>query len=154
MGASASIENPDTVWELVNKIKTENPGNRCTKYLTKEYYDSLSPEQQAVFQKCVRTGIDNPTSGLGCYAMQPSDYETFGAFFDQVSAFKKYFCCDHLEQVYCREKKTRKGKWGDPFFSLFSFFLLYYIFFLSLLSLLFKIQVAPFIIDKHTQRQA
>ena len=84
MGASASIENPDTVWELVNKIKTENPGNRCTKYLTKEYYDSLSPEQQAVFQKCVRTGIDNPTSGLGCYAMQPSDYETFGAFFDQV----------------------------------------------------------------------
>ena len=84
MGASASIENPESVWELVAKIKAENPGNRTTKYLTKEYYDSLSPEQQAVFQKCVRTGIDNPTSGLGCYAMQPSDYDTFGTFFDQV----------------------------------------------------------------------
>ena len=87
MGATASIDQPETVWKLVDEIRAANPGNRCVKYLTKEYYDSLSPEQQAVFQKCVRTGIDNASSGLGCYAMQPSDYETFGAFFDQVRVF-------------------------------------------------------------------
>jgi hypothetical protein len=92
MGATASIDNPDSVWELVAKIKAENPGNRCTKYLTKEYYDSLSPEQQAVFQKCVRTGIDNSSSGLGCYAMQPADYETFAPFFDQVRCLWLIVC--------------------------------------------------------------
>ena len=91
MGATASIDQPETVWKLVDEIRAANPGNRCVKYLTKEYYDSLSPEQQAVFQKCVRTGIDNASSGLGCYAMQPSDYETFGAFFDQVRVFV-FFC--------------------------------------------------------------
>ena len=57
----------------------------CKLYHLQEYYDSLSPEDQATFQKCVRTGIDNADSGLGCYAMKPADYETFAPFFDQVS---------------------------------------------------------------------
>ena len=110
MGASASIDNPESVWELIGKIKAENPGNRTTKYLTKEYYDSLTPEQQAVFQKCVRTGIDNPTSGLGCYAMKPSDYADFGAFFDQVGFSP---CSVFLSMISCppplpREEKKKK----------------------------------------------
>ena len=110
MGASASIDNPESVWELIGKIKAENPGNRTTKYLTKEYYDSLTPEQQAVFQKCVRTGIDNPTSGLGCYAMKPSDYADFGAFFDQVGFSP---CSVFLSMISCpppQERKKRKKR--------------------------------------------
>ena len=85
MGAGASAEqDPEVVWKLVDEIRASNPGNRCTKYLSKEYYDSLAPENQEVFRKCVRTGIDNKDSGLGCYAMKPADYETFAPFFDQV----------------------------------------------------------------------
>ena len=77
MGAGASAEqDPDAVWKLVDEIRASNPGNRCTKYLSKEYYDSLSQESKEVFAKCVRTGIDNKDSGLGCYAMKPADYET------------------------------------------------------------------------------
>jgi protein-arginine kinase len=38
----------------------------------------------AIFFKCVKTGLDNHDSGLGCYAMTPKDYTTFGAFFDKV----------------------------------------------------------------------
>ena len=54
-------------------------------YLTlQEYYESLSPEDRATFERCVRTGIDNADSGLGCYAMKPADYSTFAPFFDQV----------------------------------------------------------------------
>lgn len=36
------------------------------------------------FYKCVKTGIDNPDSSLGCYAMTPLDYSKFGGFFDKV----------------------------------------------------------------------
>uniref|UniRef100_A0A7S4QQL5 Phosphagen kinase C-terminal domain-containing protein n=1 Tax=Ditylum brightwellii TaxID=49249 RepID=A0A7S4QQL5_9STRA len=36
------------------------------------------------FYKCIRTGVDNPDSGLGCYAMTPTDYSKFGGFFDKV----------------------------------------------------------------------
>ena len=41
-------------------------------------------QQQSRFISCVRTGFENPDSGLGCYAMSPSDYETFAPFFDAV----------------------------------------------------------------------
>lgn len=34
--------------------------------------------------KCIATGIDNPDSNLGCYAMTPSDYSDFSGFFDKV----------------------------------------------------------------------
>ncbi len=36
------------------------------------------------FYQCVRTGIDNADSGLGCYAMTPDDYTKFAGFFDKV----------------------------------------------------------------------
>lgn len=34
--------------------------------------------------RCAITGIDNPDSSLGCYAMKPSDYDKFHPFFDKV----------------------------------------------------------------------
>lgn len=36
------------------------------------------------FYKCIKTGLDNPDSSLGCYAMTPTDYSKFGGFFDKV----------------------------------------------------------------------
>ncbi|EGB11123.1 hypothetical protein AURANDRAFT_3396, partial [Aureococcus anophagefferens] len=36
------------------------------------------------FYGCIRTGVDNPDSGMGCYAMTPTDYSTFAPFFKQV----------------------------------------------------------------------
>lgn len=36
------------------------------------------------FYKCIKTGLDNPDSSLGCYAMTPDDYSKFGGFFDKV----------------------------------------------------------------------
>lgn len=71
-----------------NAILAEHPGNRCCKYL-REYvktaeFSSLSEDDQETLWKCVKTGIDNSDSGLGCYAMTPDDYSKFGGFFDQV----------------------------------------------------------------------
>lgn len=48
-----------------------------------ELYPNLSLDLMT-FYKCIKTGLDNPDSGLGCYAMTPKDYSKFGAFFDKV----------------------------------------------------------------------
>ncbi|CAD7701840.1 unnamed protein product [Ostreobium quekettii] len=83
---AAAVETPmtDDLFAKVDEVKQANPDNRCTKYLTREYYESLDDEQKSLLYRCVKTGLDNADSGLGCYAMKPSDYETFAPFFDKV----------------------------------------------------------------------
>eukprot|EP00579_Thalassiosira_antarctica_P009716 CAMPEP_0201919276 /NCGR_PEP_ID=MMETSP0903-20130614/8227_1 /ASSEMBLY_ACC=CAM_ASM_000552 /TAXON_ID=420261 /ORGANISM="Thalassiosira antarctica, Strain CCMP982" /LENGTH=386 /DNA_ID=CAMNT_0048455781 /DNA_START=75 /DNA_END=1235 /DNA_ORIENTATION=- len=79
------------VQELVaecSEVLKSNPHNRCAKYC-KEYLESddgkgLDAKDLMTFYKCVKTGIDNADSSLGCYAMTPLDYTKFGGFFDKV----------------------------------------------------------------------
>ena len=71
-------------WDVLDALKKENPGNRCLKYLTKEYVESLDEKARDGLWACVKTGCYNPDSSLGCYAMRPSDYKTYAPFFDQV----------------------------------------------------------------------
>lgn len=68
----------------VEKVRAEYPDNLACKFLTKEVFNSFTDAQKEVLMKCARTGVENPTSSLGCYAMTPSDYATFSDFFDPV----------------------------------------------------------------------
>jgi creatine kinase len=45
---------------------------------------SYSYKQRDILEKCARTGVENPDSGLGAYAMTPDDYKTFSKFFDPL----------------------------------------------------------------------
>lgn len=83
MGNGASATNDD-LWAKVVAVRESNPKNLCTKHLDKDYFSSLDDDNRATFIKCVATGIENPDSGLGCYAMKPTDYATFGEFFNKV----------------------------------------------------------------------
>ena len=74
----------DAFFERAAKVRDEHPGNRCVKYLTRELFDSFSADEQETLYRCARTGVENADSGLGCYAMTPSDYETFSGFFDPL----------------------------------------------------------------------
>ena len=56
------------------------------KHFDFNYYHTLSEEHQQRLVKIVRSAIDNPDSGMGCYAMNPDDYETFRPFFKKVLA--------------------------------------------------------------------
>ena len=64
-----------------------NPGNRCAKYLVQlsdeGKYAEMSAENLAKLYACAKTGLVNTDSGLGCYAMAPSDYEDFNFFFGE-----------------------------------------------------------------------
>jgi len=74
----------DSFLDDVEAVRASNPDNRCVKYLTRELFNSYTPEQQEILYKCTKTGVENPDSGLGAYAMTPSDYETFTKFFDPL----------------------------------------------------------------------
>lgn len=70
--------------DQIRKTKVSNPGNRACKYFNEEYFARLSlPLQQRLIQ-IMRSGFELPDFVVGCYAMQPDDYDTFGEFFDQV----------------------------------------------------------------------
>merc|ERR1719471_770781 len=81
---SEEKETEATILETIAKVAAENPGNRAMKYFKKEDFDKLADDKKAIFIKCIRTGFENPTSGLGCYAMAPNDYKNFDWFFDPV----------------------------------------------------------------------
>jgi len=68
------------------EIQKSHPGNLCAKYFTKEYAESLSEDDLRAFLKICKSGLNNPDSAMGCYAMQPSDYDKYKPFFSKVLA--------------------------------------------------------------------
>ena len=68
------------------------------RYFDQAYYDGLSDEDKETFYKCIKTGFDNADSGMGCYAMTPTDYTTFAPFF--AKAIGDY----HKGDPACAEK--------------------------------------------------
>lgn len=115
MGASASSLTPDMSTETKDLLKAELltkceeilvkcPENRSCKYtisyLKSDEGSKLSNEDAITFYKCIKTGIENPDSGLGCYAMTPTDYSKFGGFFDKV--IRDY----HGDESGCKKHET------------------------------------------------
>jgi len=54
------------------------------KHFSVEYYNSLTADQKRRLLAIVASGADNADSGMGCYAMNPADYDEFKPFFDPV----------------------------------------------------------------------
>lgn len=79
-------ESPEALLTKIEAIKESNPDNLAVKHFDRAYYDSLSDEDKAGLLQCINSGIENPDSGMGCYAMQPSDYDRFKPFFSKVLA--------------------------------------------------------------------
>jgi len=67
-------------------IKKLYPENRMAKHFDLAYFNTLGDAEKKGFLQCCRSGIENPDSGMGCYAMQPSDYDRFKPFFSKVLA--------------------------------------------------------------------
>ena len=55
------------------------------KYFDVDYFNSLSDELKDGFLRCIHSGLENPDSRIGCYAMNTTDYQTFRPFFSKVS---------------------------------------------------------------------
>merc|ERR1719199_1881783 len=70
----------------IEKVKESHPNNIAVKVFDKAYYESLDAEGKAALLKCLQSGIQNPDSGMGCYANQPGDYDRFKPFFSKALA--------------------------------------------------------------------
>ena len=69
---------------LIKKAKEINPNNLAAKHFDESYFHSLLPELKQRIYRVVKSGAENPDSGMGCYAMYPDDYEILRPFFDPV----------------------------------------------------------------------
>ncbi|KAH9259602.1 hypothetical protein BASA81_002024 [Batrachochytrium salamandrivorans] len=82
------LENAIVTYEpflaTMRQVKQSNPTNLATKWFNESYFNSLLPELKLRLFKVVRSGAENPDSGMGCYAMYPDDYEVFAPFFSPV----------------------------------------------------------------------
>jgi len=65
-------------------LKRLYPENRAIKHWNNDYFKSLSPELKKALLAVARSGIENPDSSMGLYAMQPSDYDRFKPYMDPV----------------------------------------------------------------------
>ncbi len=63
----------------IAQIKRDHPGNLMAKYFDPDYYNSLDDTPRARLEKIIATGVQNPTSEMGAYAMHPDDYDLFAA---------------------------------------------------------------------------
>merc|ERR1719464_1150096 len=70
--------------DQICKVKATHPNNIAAKEFSLKYFDSLSDTDKARFLKIVKTGAENADSGMGAYAMQPSDYDHFKPFMSRI----------------------------------------------------------------------
>jgi len=59
-------------------------GNRMAKHFDLQYFDSLDDAGKKGLLHLCNSGIENPDSSMGCYAMQPADYDRYKPFFSKV----------------------------------------------------------------------
>jgi len=88
--------------DLIKELKPKHPNNITLQVFCPKYYETLSPENQDLLLKCMASGIENPSSSMGCYANQPSDYATLRPFFQK--ALEKYHNVDLT-------KKKHENNW-------------------------------------------
>ena len=82
-------------------MKAKFPKNIAVQTFDLDYYNSLSPELQTRFLKCLDSGRENPDSEMGCYANNPDDYETFKPFFKR--ALEVYHKVDLSKQKHVND---------------------------------------------------
>jgi hypothetical protein len=49
-----------------------------------DYFNSLSKKGKKALMEIVNSGVENPDSGMGCYAMNPQDYDEYLPFMEAV----------------------------------------------------------------------
>jgi len=76
--------NYESVLTTLEGIRKTNPDNRACKYMTRELFFSYPPEQREILYKCIKSGVENPDSGIGCYIMSPNDLKEFSKFFQPL----------------------------------------------------------------------
>merc|ERR1712166_424048 len=80
------LESAPTVVAKIMEIKAAQPDNCMAQAFDKAHYDTLNDDQKIRLLTCCLSGVANPDSCMGCYAMNPKDYDEFAPFFKKALA--------------------------------------------------------------------
>lgn len=87
------------------------------KHLDKATYDALKDKKTkfgGTLAECIRSGCENPESGVGIYACDPEGYTTFAPVLDKVIMdYHKVDSCNHPKPDFQKDKVE-----GDPSYNL------------------------------------
>merc|ERR1719313_826294 len=78
------MESAPKVVAKIAEIKAKYPDNCMAQAFDEEYYNTLSNDQKVRLLTCCLSGVANEDSGMGCYAMNPKDYDEFAPFFKKA----------------------------------------------------------------------
>ncbi len=65
-------------------IKAAHPDNLMARHFNNDYFQSLDPAKQKRLLKVFASGLENPDSQMGAYAMNPDDYDLFAVQLDPM----------------------------------------------------------------------
>ncbi len=68
----------------VARIKQQYPENLMAKHFSEEYFLGLDESSQSHLMRMVNSGVANPQSHTGAYALQAQDYQQFAPLLDPV----------------------------------------------------------------------
>ena len=76
--------NVESIIEKISGIRTANPDNLMARHFDGDYFRSLGESERQQLLRICATGIENPDSAMGAYAMNPRDYDEFNTQLDPM----------------------------------------------------------------------
>ena len=70
--------------EKIAVIKETNPGNLMARHFDAAYFLSLDEQARQSLAEIIASGVENPDSQMGAYAMNPGDYDQFATMLDPM----------------------------------------------------------------------
>ncbi|MEP1208269.1 MAG: phosphagen kinase [Rhizobiaceae bacterium] len=67
--------------EKIASLKATQPNNIAVQCFDRDYFETLDAPLQQRLLDCMRSGIENPDSEMGCYAREADDYKLLRPFF-------------------------------------------------------------------------
>lgn len=74
----------ENITATIEMIRDKNPENLMARHFKEDYFNSLDNQLQQQLFRIILTGIKNPDSKMGSYAMNPQDYDVFSPILDPM----------------------------------------------------------------------
>ena len=81
---TVDVTSAPAVVKKIAEIKKQFPDNCMAQAFDESYYNNLNDDQKIRLLTCCLSGVANPDSCMGCYAMNPKDYDEFSNFFKKA----------------------------------------------------------------------
>ena len=75
---------PTQVIAEIREIRETNPENLMARHFDEDYFRALDDPLRRRLTRIIATGIENPDSQMGAYAMNPDDYDLFAPMLDPM----------------------------------------------------------------------